>query len=502
MTSVAAAVSSVSPRLRFAPSPTGYLHVGGARTALFNFLYARAHNGVFILRIEDTDRERSDPAATAQVLAALRWLGIHWDEGPADSAAADDGGRGGYGPYFQSARLAIYQQHYDRLLAEEKAYLCFCSTQELAAKRKLSESMGKPYVYDGKCRRLSTAERTTMLRTNMPHTVRFKTSEQELSFHDTVKGNVRFLTKLIGDFVIRKADGFPTYNFAVVVDDALMKISHVLRGDDHISNTPRQLLLYQAFGYTPPQFAHVAMILGSKREKLSKRDGVTSVLEFQTNGYYSDPLVNHLALLGWSPADGKELLTRKELLSAFQTLKFSSAPAVFDYGKLDYFNAQYLRSLPAETIVRDFKAVLAKSSVGKQYLTHPKLSELLLALRDYCKKLTDIVEELTKLLAPAAELDAEERSWIESNEARKLFALAVERLAAPRPNADTVPVYVEHEEWLAFKSEAKQALKLSGKAFFMPLRVQLTRRTRGIELDKYFQLIERKTILERLNVAV
>lgn len=252
------------PRLRFAPSPTGYLHVGGARTALFNYLYAKAHGGKFILRIEDTDQSRSSPEAIKQVLQSLRWLGIDWDEGPGNDENTIYG-MGPHTPYFQSQLLSIYHDHIDALLkpeAEKKAYRCFCSEELLNTKRKRMEAIGQPFVYDRQCLNLSSEEVNQKLSQGIPYTIRFRVEPGEIIFEDKVKGVVKFDSSLIGDFVICKSDGFPTYNFAVVVDDATMKISHIIRGDDHISNTPRQILIYEALGYPLPIFAHISMILG------------------------------------------------------------------------------------------------------------------------------------------------------------------------------------------------------------------------------------------------
>ncbi|BBM89450.1 glutamate--tRNA ligase 1 [Spirochaetota bacterium] len=495
------------PRLRFAPSPTGSLHVGGARTALFNYLYARAMGGVFVLRIEDTDRERSTDQATSEVLQSLAWLGIDWDEGPAypldeGSAHLPSGGkeRGDYGPYYQSKRLSIYNEQMDRLVSMGKAYLCFCTDEELGTKRKLAESMGRPYVYDGKCRALTPKEREIRCSQKVPYTIRFHSSSgapsnaRELVFNDMVKHKVRFNTELIGDFVIRKSNGFPTYNFAVVVDDALMNITHILRGDDHISNTPRQLLLYEALGYAPPLFAHVAMILGPRREKLSKRDGATSIIEFKRAGYYPDPFINHLALLGWSPEDGVEIISRNDLKKAFQSLKFASAPAIFDYHKLDYLNGHYIRGLSDEKIIADFKTFLNSKTSTASYLNVPKIDDLLLLLRGHCRKISDIATELAKLLDPADKLVGDEKALVNENSSRSLYSLG-ERIFSE--NIDDP--FISAAEFERFKEGAARELGLKGKAFFIPLRLKLMQSSKGIELNKYFEFIPRETILTRLH---
>src|SRR4029434_6843054 len=292
-------------RVRFAPSPTGQLHVGNARTALFNWLLARGSNGTFILRIEDTDVERSTRESEASMVRDLRWLGLDWDEGAAVGGA--------HGPYRQSERLHLYGSYAKELLASGDAYYCFCSAAQLEAERQQAVAAGRPAHYAGTCRRLSTDQARERITAGEHPAIRFRIPPQrEVVFSDVVRGDVRFHTDVIGDPVIVRADGHPAYNFAVVVDDALMEVSDVIRGEDHISNTPRQLLLYEALGFTPPRFAHLAMVMGPDHSPLSKRHGATSVAEFRAKGYLPEALVNYLALIGWSPGSGDELLPVQE----------------------------------------------------------------------------------------------------------------------------------------------------------------------------------------------
>jgi glutamyl-tRNA synthetase len=324
-------------RVRFAPSPTGHLHIGGARTALFNWLYARKTGGAMVLRIEDTDTERSTRDSYEAILESMEWLGLDWDEGPVKG--------GPFGPYLQSARSVIYHTEIERLLSDGTAYHCFCTPEELNELRREALEEGQPVKYDGRCRRLPSDEVAARLAKNTPHVVRFMLPDGVTRFRDVVRGEFEFDNAELDDFVIRKSDGHPTYNFAVVVDDARMEISHVIRGDDHLSNTPKQVQLYRALGYRPPRFVHLPMILGGDRARLSKRHGATSVQEYKRLGYTADGLVNYLALLGWS-LDGKtEVFTRRALIDKFSLKRVSKNPAAFDQEKLDHINAEHFQRL-------------------------------------------------------------------------------------------------------------------------------------------------------------
>ncbi len=327
-----------SIRVRFAPSPTGHLHVGGARTALFNYLYARMAGGAFILRIEDTDVERSTEESYQAILEGMRWLGLNWDEGP------DTGGN--YGPYLQSARDVLYHSEAKKLIDRDKAYYCFCTPEELEAMKFEARQKGLPPRYPGKCRNLSPGEVEDRLNRNIPHVIRFRMPEEgEVRFRDKIRENLTFSNSDLDDFVLVKSDRRPTYNFAVVVDDAHMKISHVIRGDDHISNTPRQIHLYRELGYKVPKFAHLPMILGSDGSRLSKRHGATSIQYYRKKHYLPDAMVNYLALLGWS-YDGKtELFSRKALIKKFSLNRVSRNPAIFDMDKMEWVNAEHFKRI-------------------------------------------------------------------------------------------------------------------------------------------------------------
>ena len=329
----------MSVRVRFAPSPTGYLHVGGARTALYNYLFARATGGTFVLRIEDTDAERSTDASVQAILAGMRWLGLRWDEGPEVG--------GSYGPYFQTERRALYDEHAARLEAEGRAYPCFCTPDELEARRTEQLARGEDPRYDGRCRTLSTEERAARRASGPRPALRFARplADEEVAWDDIVRGRVSFQSAVLDDFVLVRGDGLPTYNFACVVDDLTMAITHVIRGDDHISNTPRQILIYRALGAAVPVFAHASMILGPDGKRLSKRHGATSVEAFGDLGILPEGMINFLALLGWALDGHTELFTLAELERVFALERVNPNPAVFDTQKLEWVNAQHLKRL-------------------------------------------------------------------------------------------------------------------------------------------------------------
>jgi glutamyl-tRNA synthetase len=340
-------------RVRFAPSPTGSLHIGGARSALFNWLYARHHGGTFLLRSEDTDLARSTRAAEETVLSDLRWLGLDWTEGPDV--------RGPYAPYRQSERLELDKKDADRLRADGRAYFCYCTDEELEATRKAQQKAGQAPHYVGTCRDLSEAERAERRAAGRAEAIRFRVPNEAVSFHDHIRDDVTFPADQVGDFVVLRGNGLPTYNFACVVDDHGMAITHVLRGEEHLSNTPRQLMLYRALGYEPPEFAHLSLILNPDRSKMSKRSGeeATSVAEFRQKGYVPEALVNFLVLLGWSWDGTQEIFSVPELVEKFSLERVGATAAVFDRQKLEWMNGQYLKAMPLEERTRRVRAYLA-----------------------------------------------------------------------------------------------------------------------------------------------
>jgi glutamyl-tRNA synthetase len=390
-----------APRVRFAPSPTGYLHVGGARTALFNWLYARRHGGTFVLRIEDTDVERSSTDMVTGILDGLRWLGLEWDEGP--------GAGGPHGPYFQSERLDRYRDAAAQLVARGDAYYCYCSPERLREEREKAEQRGEAWQYDRACLALPPERIAELEATGAPRATRFKAGGTATAFDDAIHGRIEFDPKSIEDFVVLRSDQHPTYHLSVVVDDIDMAITHVIRGDDHISNTPKHLLLFDAFGAAAPVFAHVPLILGADRKRLSKRHGATSVTEYRRQGYLPGAMVNFLALLGWSPGDDRELMSIAALTESFSLEGISGGNAVFNTEKLDWMNGQYIAVLSSEELLREVEPLL----VGAGLLgpgARPAdawLYRLIDLLRPRAKRLTDFVELARPYLADTVEYEPE-----------------------------------------------------------------------------------------------
>jgi glutamyl-tRNA synthetase len=388
-------------RVRFAPSPTGYLHIGGARTALFNWLYARGQGGTFVLRIEDTDTERSSWDMVAGIVDGLRWLGLDWDEGP------DIGGP--HAPYFQSERIEGHRARAERLVADGRAYYCYCSPESLQQKRAVAEAGGGGWVYDRTCCALSPGDLAAREAAGAQRAVRFKVPPGETVFVDAVHGSIAFDNANIEDFVILRSDRQPTYHLSVVADDVDMAISHVVRGDDHISNTPKQVLLYRAFGAEPPTFAHVPLILGPDRKRLSKRHGATSVMEYHRLGYLPEAMVNFLSLLGWSPGDNRELFTRDELVAAFTLGGISGGNAVFNPDKLDWFNQQHILRLPITELAARVEPVLRDAGLWTADLVGARQEWFLGVLeliRPRVKRMGQFADEIRPFLQDAIEYDA------------------------------------------------------------------------------------------------
>ena len=407
-------------RVRFAPSPTGYLHVGGARTALFNWLFARRHGGVFVLRIEDTDVERSSEAMVTGILDSLRWLGLDWDEGP--------GVGGAHGPYFQSQRLDRYRAMAETLVARGAAYYCYCEPGQIKAKREAAQARGEAWEYDRTCLALPPGEIAAREASGTPRAIRFRMPEGETTFTDLVHGSIAFSHQHIEDFVVLRSDGHPTYHLSVVVDDIDMRITHIVRGDDHISNTPKQVLLYQAFGAPLPAFAHVPLILGPDKRRLSKRHGATSVGEYERQGYLPEAMVNFLALLGWSPGDDREIFTRPELVAAFTLEGINAANAVFNPEKLEWFSGEHMARLPVEELARrvepDFRAAglwrEEFSAAGREWF-----QRVLDLLRPRCRRLAEFAEAARYFVeAPAAYDESAAKKHFTPGMAGHLEALA------------------------------------------------------------------------------
>jgi glutamyl-tRNA synthetase len=486
----------MKPRVRFAPSPTGYLHIGGARTALFNWLFARHTGGTFILRIEDTDEVRSTPESVEAILEGMTWLGLDWDEGPV--AAADPvAAKGDHGPYFQMQRLSLYREAVDRLVAEGKAYPCYCTPAEVDKMRERAQLLKRPPKYDGACRALSEAQRRSRAGEGRTHSLRFKSPiEGVTAFDDLVHGSLRFENALLEDFVIVKTSGVPTYNFACVVDDHAMGITHVIRGDDHLSNTPRQILAYQALGWTPPAFAHLSMILGPDGSRLSKRNGVTSIQEYKTMGFLAETLRNYLALLGWATEDSQQLFTREELKNKFTLERCGKSPAIFDYNKLLWMNGEYLRKLPVGDIIAH---VRERNGTTKEL--HPffwdadrRTLEAAVELEHEKFKLLTDVPRLIDFIFKDVEFDpASVEKVLKKPEAPRVLEAAETAFRA-------LGGFTAASTETACRSVAA-ALGLKNAGVFHPVRVATSGRTQGPSLFHYLEILGKEAVIKRLNTA-
>jgi len=471
-------------RVRFAPSPTGHLHVGNARTALFNWLLARGHDGTFILRIEDTDLERSTRASEQAILDDLRWMGLQWDEG------VEVGGP--HAPYRQTERMQSYADHAKRLLDEGTGYYCFCSAERLEAHRKSQLAAGLPPKYAGTCRNIPPEEAKRRKDGGEPAVIRLRVPDHRaVTFTDAVRGDVTFQTEVIGDPVLVRSDGIPAYNFAVVIDDALMKITHVIRGEDHISNTPRQILLYEAFGYEPPTFAHLSLVMGPDHAPLSKRHGATSVKEFRDKGYLPEALVNYLALLGWSPGQNEELLPAAELARRFTLDTVAHSAGVFDEDKLAWVNRHYLKQCPpsrlaalSEPYFRERGLVVGEVSGQVRAWLEFVLPQVATSV-DRLAELPDRLAAVFALPRVPAEFDGFDRAFV----------------AALSEELNAAPPLTDKEIFRAVANKLKQRTGAKGKMLFHPIRVLLTGAHDGPELDVLIPAIDRAAHLEAAGLA-
>jgi nondiscriminating glutamyl-tRNA synthetase len=476
-------------RVRFAPSPTGHLHVGNARTALFNWFLARRSGGTLVLRVEDTDTERSSTASEAGILEDLRWMGLSWDEGPIVGGAS--------GPYRQSERLAIYREHAERLLAQGAAYYCFCSAERIERDRRAALIEGRPPRYAGTCRGIDPGQARARVQAGEAAALRFCVPDHgHVGFDDLVRGHVSFDLITIGDPVIVRSDGRPAYNFAVVVDDALMRISHVVRGEDHISNTPRQLLLYQAFGYEPPRFAHLSLVLGPDHSPLSKRHGATSVAEFRARGYLPEALVNYLALIGWSPGGGDEILPLDEMARRFSIEAVGHSAGVFDEEKLAWINRHYLREADPVRLASLSVPFLQQAGLATKP-TEEALAFLASAIgiaSDAVDRLADVPSRLGVLFtfdADAALRQPDVSAVLAEPGARDVvLAFADEIAQLGRLSKD---------EFRAAAGRVRARTGQKGKGLFHPIRVALTGAAAGPELDVTVPAIDRGADLPEGN---
>jgi glutamyl-tRNA synthetase len=461
-------------RVRFAPSPTGYLHIGGVRTALFNWLFARNQGGVFILRIEDTDRERSTPEAIQAILDGMKWLGLDWDEGP----------------YHQTQRLPFYKEHADRLLAEGKAYFCYCTEEELDAHRKDALARRELPKYSGKCRQRSGAPPA-----GITPALRFLTPQTgQTVVKDLIKGTVTFDNAQLDDLIIMRSNGTPTYNFGAVVDDAVMGVTHVIRGDDHLTNTPRQILLYRALGYEPPRFGHLSMILGIDKVKLSKRHGATSVLEYQETGYLPEALVNYLARLGWSHGD-QEIFSVKELIEKFSLEHITKSPAAFDPTKLLWLNSHYMRQADPKRLAELLLPFLRNHGLVQddRSLDRDWFVQLVKALQGRSGTLLEMAEGAAPFLSDSVPMDPE---------ASKKFLTPAVKPAMMRLLSALEEVAFEHAELERALKAVLEETGLSMGKLAQPVRVALTGRSTSPGIFDVMLLLGRERTLARLKRAI
>ncbi|MDD4600912.1 Glutamate--tRNA ligase [bioreactor metagenome] len=477
-------------RVRFAPSPTGPFHIGGARSALFNWLLAKKYGGKLVLRIEDTDRERSSKESEENIKEALKWLGITWDEGVDVE--------GPYGPYRQTERLDIYRRYTKQLLDDGKAYNCYCTEEELETERQAQMAKGETPCYSGRCRHLTDADQDRLTAEGRTSVVRFEVPRNKpIVFTDLVRGTVSFDSNGVGDFVIVKSDGIPVYNYAVVIDDALMHITHVIRAEEHLSNTPRQILLYEALGFGLPKFGHISLILGKDRTKMSKRHGATSVEQYRKLGYLPEAIDNFLALLGWAPGGEEEIFSLDELVEQFSMDRVAKNPAVFDIDKLNWINAHYTKQADPELItdlaIPHLKAAGYLDEVSPEQ--RKWLLKVVAVLQEYISYAAQIVDHIDIFFNDNVEFETEEAREIMHDadipnvmDAFRTKLNAMDELDGPSVKA-------------MLKSIIKE-LKLGGKKVFMPIRIAITGKMHGPDLDKIIPLIGRERVLARVDTTL
>ena len=465
-------------KTRFAPSPTGYLHLGNARTAIFSYLFARHHGGEFVLRIEDTDRERSKKEYEEALLEDLRWLGIDWDE------------------FFrQSERFDIYREYLEKLLESGHAYPCFCTPEQLEEERRKAQERGIAYRYSGRCRNLTKEEVEKLKAQGKPYAVRFRVPDgRTIVFEDIVKGHVAINVDDFGDFVIVRSDGSPTYNFVVVVDDALMGITHVIRGEDHLPNTPKQILIYEALGFEVPKFAHLPVILGEDRSKLSKRHGAVSVRNYREEGFLPEALFNYLCLLGWSPPEEeKEIFSKEELIKIFDLKDVNSAPAVFSRDKLRWMNGVYIREVVSLDYLLE-RALPFLEKAGYDVSDREYVKRVLEKTRDSYDTLKDMVERLEPFFKDEVEIPKELVDTLRELDAGEVLRRFIEKLSDRDLNTE--------EEVKALAKEVQKELKVKPKQVWHSLRIALTGKTEGVGIDILLSLLPKERVMRRLERAL
>ena len=482
-------------RVRIAPSPSGNLHVGTARTALFNYLFAKKNNGKFVLRIEDTDAERTSQAYIDNIFDSLKALGLNWDEGP------DVGGP--YGPYTQSERFDIYPKYVQELLDKGFAYECFCTPEELEAEKEEATKNKKAYVYSKKCENLTEEEKAKLRAEGRKPAIRFSVEKAQKAFHDSpiihfedlVKGDLHQDTSLIGDFVIMKSNGSPTYNFAVVIDDMLMKISHIIRGEDHISNTFKQILIYEALGAEVPKFGHLGMILAPDRSKLSKRHGATAVSEFVEKGYLTDALINFVALLGWAPSDGVEIKTVDEIAADFRINEVSSSNSIFEYDKLNWMNSHYIKMLDIGDLKERLKPFLSKYDLSS--MTDEQYTKMVEITREPLTLLSDITDDVAYFFGKDVEIDPQvQADVLDTETSQEVLKTFVEQAKDWEWTEESL-----HEKLEQFRGFYKEK-GIKPKVTMWAIRAAVTGRTRGADMVGTLVVLGKDTSLYRANKAI
>jgi nondiscriminating glutamyl-tRNA synthetase len=473
-------------RVRFAPSPTGYLHIGNARTAVVNYITAKKHNAEFILRVEDTDLERSTKESEISIMDDLKWLGINWTEGP------DLGGN--YGPYRQSERFEIYKKYTQKLLEEGKAYHCYCTKEELEEDRKDADGNVKSFEYSGKCRALTQEDKKKFEAEGRKPTVRFHVpNDKNITFDDTLKGTVNFNSNNIGgDFIIVRSDGVPVYNYIVIVDDSLMNVTHVIRGEDHLSNTPKQILLAEALEFAIPQYAHLPLIVGDDRAKLSKRHGITSVNLYRSEGYLPQTLFNYLGMLGWASESENELMTFDELLKEFDMNNLGKSAAIFDFQKLKWINNNYIKQLTKEKVLELFTPYLESANYKIDLLPKEKAESICELLKPNCDLLSDIVKFIGIFLDETVIPDEEASEMLKEEYSKPILQAAKEILDEG----------INETNCLNAIELIKDKSGNTGKKLFMPLRALITGRLKGPDLHQALPLIGPEKLTQRFTHCV
>ncbi len=474
-------------KTRFAPSPTGKLHVGNVRTALFSYLYAKHNEGKFVLRIEDTDLDRSHYDYIEKLIEDLRWLSIEWDEGPVVGGPEKS--------YLQSERIEIYKSYAEKLINEGKAYYCYCTPEEIEQGKKEMEAKGMGPIYNGRCRNLTTSQIKKFESEGRKPVVRFIAYDEDFSIKDIVKGEVTFPKGMVGDFVIMRANNLPVYNYAVVVDDALMGITHVIRADEHLSNTVRQLMIYKALGFKPPEFAHLALVLGPDRQKLSKRHGATSIDEFRKAGYLPEALINYLALLGWSSPDEKEILSKEELIRYFDLSRVSPSPAIFDINKLNWISKHYVINYDPDKLFELALPYIKETGLLSDNIDEEKkrfLKAVVEIAKGYCSHLSEIKEHVDYFLSDNFEISKEALEILKKPESKTVLLRFRDELKnEKRQIIDSV--FAE----IAKKIIGETGIK--GKNFFLPIRAAITGRINGPEIYFILPVIGKETAIKRLE---